>query len=174
VERAREEGSEIAGPQGLLQQMMKSVLEGALHEELARHLGHDHGDPAGRGSENSRNGSTSKTVLTESRPVGPETPRDRSGTFEPMIVRRSATPRASRGSALDRLDVDVVRGPTRARSWSDRIVSGMPSPIIGPPSNSTASADSVVGPGAAGSCKDSTVPPCSRYRCMADLLALER
>jgi putative transposase len=88
VERAREEGLEIAGPQGLLQQMMKSVLEAALHEELAEHLGYEHGDPAGRGSGNSRNGSTSKTVLTESGPVGLDTPRDRSGTFEPMIVRK--------------------------------------------------------------------------------------
>ena len=88
VERARQEGLDVTGPTGLLQQMMKSVLEAALTEEITDHLGYEHGDPAGRGSGNSRNGTTSKTVLTESGPVEIDTPRDRAGTFEPMIVRK--------------------------------------------------------------------------------------
>ena len=88
LEQARAEGVEITGEAGLLQQMMKSVLEAALHEELSDHLGYEHGDPAGRGSGNSRNGSTTKTLLTESGPVELDTPRDRAGTFEPMIVRK--------------------------------------------------------------------------------------
>ena len=50
VEQAREEGLEITGQSGLLQQMMKSVLEAALAEELTDHLGYQHGDPVGRGS----------------------------------------------------------------------------------------------------------------------------
>jgi putative transposase len=88
VEQAREEGLEITGESGLLQQMMKSVLEAALNEELTDHLGYEHGDPVGRGSGNSRNGTTSKTVLTESGPVELDTPRDRAGSFEPVIVRK--------------------------------------------------------------------------------------
>ncbi len=88
LQQAREEGLEVTGDSGLLQQMMKSVLEAALTEELSDHLGYEYGDPAGRGSGNSRNGTTSKTVLTESGPVELETPRDRAGTFEPMIVRK--------------------------------------------------------------------------------------
>jgi putative transposase len=88
VTRAREEGLDIAGDSGLLQQMMKSVLEAALAEELTDHLGYEPGDPAGRGSGNSRNGSTGKTLLTETGPVALETPRDRAGTFEPQIVRK--------------------------------------------------------------------------------------
>jgi putative transposase len=88
VEQAREEGLDITGNSGLLQQMMKAVLEAALSEELTEHLGYEPGDPAGRGSGNSRNGTTRKTVLTESGPVELDTPRDRSGSFEPQIVRK--------------------------------------------------------------------------------------
>jgi len=88
VAEAREEGLEIGGDAGLLSQMVKSVLEAALAEELADHLGYDHGDVAGRGSGNSRNGYTSKTLLTEAGPVELETPRDRVGSFEPQIVRK--------------------------------------------------------------------------------------
>jgi putative transposase len=73
---------------GLLQQMMKSVLEAALAEELTDHLGYEPGDPAGRGSGNSRNGTTGKTLLTEAGPVELETPRDRAGSFDPQIVRK--------------------------------------------------------------------------------------
>jgi putative transposase len=88
VQRAREEGLEISGSSGLLQQMVKSVLEAALEEELTDHLGYEPGDPAGRGSGNSRNGATAKTLLTESGPVPLDTPRDRAGSFEPQIVRK--------------------------------------------------------------------------------------
>jgi putative transposase len=86
VAQAREEGIDVAGNSGLLAQMMKSVLEAALAEELTDHLGYEPGDPAGRGSGNSRNGTTSKTLLTEAGPVDLETPRDRAGSFEPRIV----------------------------------------------------------------------------------------
>ncbi len=88
VQRARQEGLDIAGESGLLQQLMKSVLEAALTEELSDHLGYEPGDPAGRGSGNSRNGYTPKTLLTEAGPVGLHTPRDRAGSFEPQIVRK--------------------------------------------------------------------------------------
>ena len=90
VAQAREQGMDIAGDAGLLQQMMKSVLEAALAEELTDHLGYEPGDPAGRGSGNSRNGSTGKTVLTDSGPVALQTPRDRAGTFDPQIVPKGA------------------------------------------------------------------------------------
>lgn len=88
LEQARAQGLEVTGSSGMLQQMMKAVLEAALNEELTDHLGYEPGDPAGRGSGNSRNGTTSKTVLTESGPVELETPRDRNGSFEPQAVRK--------------------------------------------------------------------------------------
>lgn len=83
---AEASGTPIDGPDGLLAQITKSVLERALDVEIADHLGYEHGDPAGNGSGNSRNGHGRKTVLTTAGPVDLEVPRDRNGTFNPQIV----------------------------------------------------------------------------------------
>jgi putative transposase len=87
VRRAREQGLSLTGPDGLLKQLTKTVLEAALNEELTEHLGHDKHSPSADG--NVRNGTRPKTVLTESTgQVQIEVPRDRAGTFEPQIVRK--------------------------------------------------------------------------------------
>jgi len=88
VERARVEGVDLVGPGGLLTGLTKTVLETALEAEISEHLGYDKHDPAGRNGENSRNGSRVKTVLTEVGPVEIEVPRDRDGSFDPVIVRK--------------------------------------------------------------------------------------
>ncbi|WP_264079708.1 IS256 family transposase [Mycolicibacter algericus] len=79
-------GTPIDGADGLLNELTKAVLERALNSELTHHLGYEAGDPAGRGSGNSRNGTTPKTVATVNGPVRIEAPRDRNGSFEPAIV----------------------------------------------------------------------------------------
>lgn len=86
--KAEAEGVELLGQNGLLSQVTKAVLERALGEELTEHLGYDKHDPGGRGSGNSRNGATGKTLLTEAGAVDLEVPRDRNGTFDPKIVRK--------------------------------------------------------------------------------------
>ena len=86
--QAKERGIELVGPNGLLNQLTKNVLETALDAEMAEHLGYDKHDPAGRGSGNSRNGSRSKTVFTEIGPVEIEVPRDTNSTFDPVIVKK--------------------------------------------------------------------------------------
>ena len=89
VRRAREQGLSLTGPDGLLKQLTKTVLETALNGELTEHLGYDKHDPAGAGTGNVRNGTRSKTVLTEATgQVAIEVPRDRDGTFEPQIVKK--------------------------------------------------------------------------------------
>ena len=88
VDKARAEGVDLVGPGGLLSGLTKSVLETALESELSEHLGYDKYDPMGRNNGNSRNGTRSKTVLTEIGPVEIDVPRDREGTFEPAIVRK--------------------------------------------------------------------------------------
>ncbi|MFG1804757.1 IS256 family transposase [Micromonospora carbonacea] len=88
VDRARGDGLKLTGEGGLLQQLTKRVLESALDGEITDHVGYDRHDPAGRGSGNTRNGSRSKTVLTDVGPVEVRVPRDAAGTFEPQIVRK--------------------------------------------------------------------------------------
>jgi putative transposase len=89
VRLAKEQGLSLTGPDGLLKQLTKTVLETALNEEMTEHLGYEKHDPAGTGAGNIRNGSRSKTVLTETTgPVQIDVPRDRAATFEPQIVRK--------------------------------------------------------------------------------------
>lgn len=87
VRQARAEGVALTGPDGLLKALTKTVLEAALQEEMTEHLGYDRHAAAGRGSGNSRNGSRNKKVITDAcGQVEIAVPRDRNGTFEPVIV----------------------------------------------------------------------------------------
>src|SRR3954453_18730173 len=65
VRLAQEQGLSLTGPDGLLKQLTKTVLETALNEEMTEHLGYDKHDRTASSSGNVRNGSRSKTVLTE-------------------------------------------------------------------------------------------------------------
>src|SRR6266496_4313982 len=89
--RAQTEGVELLGPDGLLSQVTKAVLERALEEEMTEHRGYEKHDPAGRGSGNNRNGVTGKRLLTEIGGIEVEVPRDRNGSFSPQIVRKGQT-----------------------------------------------------------------------------------
>lgn len=75
----------------LTQQLVKMTVEAALGAELEEHLGYAKHDPAGRGTGNSRNGSSAKRLKGNHGQVGIEVPRDRAGTFEPQIVRKGQT-----------------------------------------------------------------------------------
>lgn len=87
VRQARAEGVALTGPDGLLKALTKMVLETALDEEMTEHLGYDKHAVAGRGSGNSRNGSRTKKVITDAcGQVEIEVPRDRNGTFAPVVV----------------------------------------------------------------------------------------
>jgi putative transposase len=89
VRLAKEQGLSLTGPDGLLKQLTKTVIETALGEEMTEHLGYEKHDPAGAGTGNIRNGTRGKTVLTEaSGHVEIDVPRDRAGTFEPQIVKK--------------------------------------------------------------------------------------
>ncbi len=68
VDRARSEGMHLTGEGGLWQQLTKRVLESALEGEITDHLGDEKHDPAGKNNGNSRNGTRTKTVLTD---IGP-------------------------------------------------------------------------------------------------------
>jgi transposase-like protein len=101
VARARAEGVELTGDEGLLTGLVRQVLQTGLEVELADHLGYEPYDVSGRGSGNSRNGTTRKTVTTEIGAVELAVPRDRNGTFEPVTVPKHAR-------RLDGLTINVV------------------------------------------------------------------
>src|SRR5207247_6484668 len=82
---------EIAGPDGLLRQLTRRLLERALQAEITEHLGYEHSQAPPGGAGNSRNGQPPKTVLTDQGPVRVRSPRDRKGTFEPKIVGKRQT-----------------------------------------------------------------------------------
>jgi putative transposase len=97
-----ERPEDLLGEEGLFKRLKKALLERALGAELTEHLGYEKGEAAGRGSGNSRNGYSSKTVLAEDGEIDLAVPRDRNGTFEPVIV---------------------AKGQTRLEGFDDRIVS---------------------------------------------------
>ncbi len=88
VERAKAEGVKLTGPGGLLGDLTKRVLEAGLEGEMDGHVGYAKHTVEGRNGANSRNGTRTKTVITDVGPVEIEVPRDRDGTFEPALVRK--------------------------------------------------------------------------------------
>ena len=82
---------DLTGEGGLFKQLKKALIERALGAELTEHLGYEKGDPAGRGSGNNRNGTSSKTILTEDGKIEICVPRDRAGSFEPQLIAKGQT-----------------------------------------------------------------------------------
>lgn len=90
VNAAQEMGQGRHGVEELLTRMTQAVLERALETEMSDHLGYEAGDRSGHGSGNSRNGKTTKNVQTLQGPVEITVPRDREGSFTPVIVPKRA------------------------------------------------------------------------------------
>src|SRR5436853_6425467 len=99
---------DLLGEEGLFKELKKRLLERALGAELSDHLGYEKGDPAGRGSGNSRNGTSAKTVLTEDGEIDIAVPRDRGGSFDAPLIDEGPT-------RVDGFD-DTILGPYARRS----------------------------------------------------------
>lgn len=94
-------GEPLTGHAGLLKGMLKASLERGLDVELSDHVGYDRGDPDAAMFPNSRNGTFPKTVASEIGDIELAIPRDRNGTFTPMLV-----PKGTR--RLDGLDAIII------------------------------------------------------------------
>lgn len=105
------DGLALTGEGGLLPELVKAVLERGLQAELTDHLGYEKGDPVGRGSSNSRNGTTPKTLASEVGPVPLAVPRDRNGTFEPRLVPKGSR----RAGGLDDMIISLYAGGMTVR-----------------------------------------------------------
>ncbi len=82
---------DIIGENGLLKQLTKALLERAMQAEMTEHLGYGKHDVAGHNSGNSRNGKTTKTLKGDFGEMPLDTPRDRSGSFEPKMIAKGQT-----------------------------------------------------------------------------------
>ena len=106
-----EQGVSLTGVGGFLPELVKAVLERGMDAELTDHLGYERGDPGGRGSPNSRNGTTPKTVQTEVGPIGLEVPRDRTSSFSPALVPKGQR----RLGGLDQMIISLYAGGMTVR-----------------------------------------------------------
>src|SRR3954452_7372365 len=82
---------DLLGDGGVFRQLKKALMERALGAELTHHLGYEKGVSTARARANSRNGHSAKTVLTDDGSVDLSIPRDRAGTFEPVLVPKGVT-----------------------------------------------------------------------------------
>src|SRR6201996_408420 len=68
----------------------QALIEASLNAELSHHLGYPPGAEKPEAASNHRNGGTSKTVLTGEGKLRIETPRDRDGSFAPLLLPKHA------------------------------------------------------------------------------------
>ena len=108
---------DISGKDGLLKRMLKEMTEQILEAEMTDHLGYEKHSPKGNNSGNSRNGKTAKTVRSDYGEVKIETPRDRTGTFEPAIVKK----RQSDISAFDEKIISMYAKGMTVRDIQEHI-----------------------------------------------------
>jgi putative transposase len=102
-------GSQAFDTKALLQNLVKQTIEAFLEVEMEEHLGYPKYATEGRGSGNSRNGVTAKTVRGDFGEVEIETPRDRTGDFDPKVVAKRQT---SIGNFTDTIISLYARGMT--------------------------------------------------------------
>jgi putative transposase len=84
-------GGSLIGPDGLVKELTKALVERMLEGELNHHLGYGKHEVAGYGTGNSRNGKSRKTLKGEAGEMTIAVPRDRNGTFEPKLIEKHQT-----------------------------------------------------------------------------------
>ena len=83
--------ADIFGRDGLLKQLTKRLVERALEGELTDHLGYPKHAPVAKFSDNSRNGSSQKTLKGDMGEIPIDIPRDREGSFDPRLIKKHQT-----------------------------------------------------------------------------------
>lgn len=83
-----EKPEDLLGEGGIVEQLTKALIERALQGEMTHHLGYEKHSVEGHGSGNSRNGTTSKTLKGKKGKIEVEIPRDRTGEFEPQLIKK--------------------------------------------------------------------------------------
>ena len=112
-------GEPLTGHEGLLKGVLKASLERGLDVELSDHVGYERGDPDAAMFPNSRNGTFPKTVASEIGDIELAVPRDRQGTFVPMLVPKGAR----RLDGLDAMIISLCAGGMTLRDISHHLES---------------------------------------------------
>jgi putative transposase len=79
---------DLMGQDGAIKKLMKAALEGMLDAELTTHLGYEPYELAGHHTGNSRNGKTRKRLKNDHGEIELAVPRDRNGSFDPIVVKK--------------------------------------------------------------------------------------
>ena len=116
------DAKDILGNDGLLKQLTKRLVERTLEAELTDHLGYEPHASKGHGTGYKRNGKAHKRVQSESGELQIEAPRDRSGTFQPQLVKK-------RQRRLEGFDDKVIA--LYARGLSTRDIQGQLEELYG-------------------------------------------
>ena len=82
---------DLIGENGLLKQLTKALVERALEAEMGEHLGHGKNEPVANATGNTRNGKSQKTLKGDFGALPIDIPRDRQGSFEPLLVPKHQT-----------------------------------------------------------------------------------
>jgi transposase-like protein len=85
------------GPEGIMKQLTKALVERTMEAELTGHLGYEKHDQGEKTGANRRNGKTAKELRTDDGPMRIEVPRDREGSFELRIVPKHQGKRSFHG-----------------------------------------------------------------------------
>ena len=112
-------GEPLTGEHGLIGGMLKAALERGLETELTEHVGYERGDAEASLHPNSRNGTSAKTVATEIGDIELAVPRDRAGTFTPMLVPKGQR----RLDGLDGMIISLYAGGMTVRDIQHHLAS---------------------------------------------------
>ncbi len=104
--KALQAGKKLNGKDGVLTGLIKQLTESALQAELEQHLANEQ-EP------NRKNGTSTKTVKSSVGSFELDTPRDRSGSFEPQIVKKNQT------SLTDEIDQKILSMFSMGMSYRD-------------------------------------------------------
>ena len=77
---------DLIGKNGIIKQLTKRLVERAMEAELTDELGYSKSSPLGHNTGNSRNGHSSKRIITDDDQIDINVPRDRNGKFKPKII----------------------------------------------------------------------------------------
>jgi len=99
--------------------MLKAALERGLNTELTEHVGYERGAQDASAFENSRNGTSAKTISTEIGEIDLDIPRDRAGTFSPMLIHKGQR----RLDGLDGMIISLYAGGMTVRDIAHHLAS---------------------------------------------------